>query len=328
MEKFTRKPITLICVQPCQLYYAWQIEVMLTNFQKLNIHDDFNIHCLFAFNKNNEQDNWRENIQLIQLVEQKFKNVANFYYYPDTRKLPIEYISSIRPNILKQHFKQYKYLQDDCIFYHDCDIVFSKYPSFLKRLSQNDNNWYVSDTKGYIGYEYIKSKGEDVLEKMCEIVGINKELVKRKEYQSGGAQYLLKGLDSQFFNKMEEDCERLFKEITQLNNQKKSENPNYHEIQIWCSDMWSILWSGWMRGYHTNIIPELDFCWATDSVDNWDKKYIFHNAGVTDDRVELFNKSKFTNRLPFLLEDSFDKNRASYKYFEIIKLIGEKSCLL
>ena len=327
MESFTRKPITLICVQPCQIYYAWQIEVMLTNFESLNLHKDFNIHCVFAFNKNNEQDNWKENVQLIQLVEEKFKGIAQFYYYPDTRKLPISYISSIRPNILKQHFGQNKYLQDDSIFYHDCDIVFTKYPDFLKRLIEVDHNWYVSDTKSYIGYDYIKSKGDIILDKMCEIVGINKNLVERKQYQSGGAQYLLKGVDSQFFNKMEEDCEILFKEITKINHEKKKLEPQYHELQIWCSDMWAILWGAWMRGYHTNIIPELDFCWATESIENWDKKYLYHNAGVTHESNNFFNKSRFTNSLPYLIQDDFDKNTANYKYFEIIKSIGEKSCL-
>lgn len=327
MESFTRKPITLICVQPCQLYYAWQIEVMLTNFEKLKIHNEFNIQCLFAFNKNNEQDNWKENIQLIQLVEEKFKGIAEFYYYPDTRKTPFSYISSIRPNILKQHFAQYKHLQNDSIFYHDCDIVFTKFPEFLKRLTQVDNNWYVSDTKGYIGHDYIKSKGEDVLNKMCEIVGINRELVERKEYQSGGAQYLLKGVDSQFFNKMEEDCERLFKEITQLNVGKKSADATYHELQIWAADMWAILWGAWMRGYHTNIIPELDFCWSTDPIENWDKKFIFHNAGVINAECGLFYKGLYTHRLPYNQDLKILENSASKKYYDIIQSVEKNSCL-
>jgi hypothetical protein len=91
--------------------------------------------------------------------------------------------------------------------------------------------------------------------------------------------------------------------------------------------MWAILWGAWMRGYHTNIIPELDFCWATDPIENWDKKYLYHNAGVTYESNNLFNKSRFTNSLPYLIEDEFDKNTANYKYFEIIKSIGDKSCL-
>lgn len=335
MEQFTRKPITLICVQPCILYYAWQIEVMLTNFKELGLHNHFDIHCLFAYNKN--EHDWEQKVSTIKKVEDSFKNSAKFFYYEDTRKYPISYISSIRPNVLKQHFYLNPYLKNDTIFYHDCDIVFTKLPDFLHRLVQNDNNWYVSDTISYIGHNYILSKGEDVLDKMCEIVGINKELVKRKEYQSGGAQYMMKGCDWQFFDKMEKDSERLFKEITELNIEKinldrhtmpegEARQP-YHPLQIWCADMWALLWGAWMRGYHTNIIPELSFCWATDRIDNWNNKYIFHNAGVTSDAKHLFNKTDFRDKLPYDIEDTFDKNSASSKYFQIIKSVGAKSCL-
>jgi hypothetical protein len=325
MEQFTRKPITLMCVQPCILYYAWQIEVMLTNFKELGLEKEFDIHCLFAYNKN--ESDWQEKVKTIQKVEYSFKNFAKFFYYEDTRKYPISYISSIRPNVLKQHFYANPYLKEDTIFYHDCDIVFTKFPDFLPRLIQNDVNWYVSDTISYIGANYILSKGEDVMDKMCEIVGINKEFVKRKEYQSGGAQYVMKGCDWQFFNKMEIDSERLFKEITFLNIEKKRLDPNHHELQIWCADMWALLWGAWMRGYHTNVIPELSFCWATDNIDNWEKRYIFHNAGVTSDAKHLFNKTDFRDSLPYELNATFDKNSASSKYFEIIKSVGINSCL-
>jgi len=64
MEQFTRKPITLMCVQPCILYYAWQIEVMLTNFKELRLEKEFDIHCLFAYNKN--ESDWQDIVQTIQ----------------------------------------------------------------------------------------------------------------------------------------------------------------------------------------------------------------------------------------------------------------------
>jgi hypothetical protein len=92
------------------------------------------------------------------------QGIANYFYYEDTRKYPISYISSIRPNVLKQHFKIFTELSQKEIFYHDCDIVFTKYPDFLnKELLVNVMNWFVSDTKSYISYSYILSKGEDVL---------------------------------------------------------------------------------------------------------------------------------------------------------------------
>lgn len=323
-----KKPLTLMCVQPCIPYYAWQIEVMLSNFERLNLHK-YDINCLFAYNKN-EQD-WEQKIATIKKVETKYLHVAKFYYYEDTRVYPISYISSIRPNILKQHFQAFPTLNSRAIFYHDCDIIFTKEPTFLESLLDDDGVWYVSDTISYIGYEYIKSKGEDVLDKMCEIVGIDKTLVQKKQNESGGAQYLMKNLDWLFFQKMEKDCEKLFKDITQLNNEKKSLDPTHHELQIWCSDMWALLWNAWLRGFETKIIPEMNFCWATDDIKRWQETYIYHNAGVTaSTRDELFLKSDFRNgNYPYMIEtENYNKERCSYNYLMEIQNIGNKSCLL
>ena len=178
-----KKPITFLCAQPCIPYYAWQIEVMLTNFKDCGIAEEFSIHCLFAYNK--AEGDWTAKVDAIKLLEDKFQGVANFYFYEDKRVYTSEivnaglnYISSIRPNIIKQHFKALPQLSQEAIFYHDCDIVFTKFPDFLYKYNDDDNNWYVSDTIGYIGHEYIVSKGEQVLDKMCEIVGINKKEVK------------------------------------------------------------------------------------------------------------------------------------------------------
>jgi hypothetical protein len=321
-----KKQLSFICVQPCIPYYAWQIEVMLHNFQRLNLHI-YDIRCLFAFNKN--EPDWEEKVAVIKKVEKKYKLTAKFFYYEDTRTYPITYISSIRPNILKQHFKEFPELNDRAIFYHDCDIVFTKFPDFLKDLTEDDNNWYVSDTISYIGHNYIVSKGEEVLDKMCDVVGINKKLVKSRESESGGAQYVLKGVDWLFFDKMERDCENLFKEITFYNKFKKQKEPTYHELQIWCADMWAMLWGGWMRGFNTKIIPEMDFCWATDDISKWDERYIFHNAGVVDGhRDVIFYKGDFTNKLPYQADlDKYSDKKASWKYVQIIKETKENTCL-
>jgi len=319
-------PLTFISVQPATLYWAWQVEVMLTNFRDCGIAKEYKVQCLFGYNT--KESDWKQKVEIVSKVQDKFKGVAEFYFYEDNRKT-LHYPSSLRPNILKQHFKNSPELCQSAIFYHDCDIVFTKFPDFLENLLENDMKWYVSDTKSYIGHNYIKSKGDDVLQSMCEIVGINPKLVENKEQESGGAQYLLKGLDWRFFEKMEQDCEILFKDITDLNNRKKAADPNHHELQIWCSDMWAMLWGGWMRGYESIIIPEMDFCWATDQADRWHKVYIYHNAGVVKAGDKLFYKGAYINKLPFLESgDDLDRNRASFKYFSIIKSIGEQSCLI
>jgi len=324
LEKIN-KPV-LICVQPTIKYFAWQVEVMLTNFKQLDLHQHFDIHILFAYN--DTLPTCENDISWGKSVEDKFAAVAQFFYYNDTRE-KIVYISSVRPHLLKKHFKEFPGLSKKTIFYHDCDIVFTKFPDFILEKAQDDNKWYVSDTESYIGYNYIVSKGEDVLEKMCEIVGIHPELVKAKQKQSGGAQYILKGVDWIFFDKMERDCEVLFSQINKLSSEKKALNPSYHELQIWCADMWAMLWNGWLRGYDTEVIPEMDFCWATDPIEKYDEKYIFHNAGVTDNiKNEIFYKGDFRNKIPYTVPDTYDQKKAGYKYFEIMRSISDMSLMV
>jgi hypothetical protein len=46
--------------------------------------------------------------------------------------------------LLKQHFKAHPQLESEAIFYHDCDIVFTRKPDFNAFLS--DKIWYLSNT--------------------------------------------------------------------------------------------------------------------------------------------------------------------------------------
>lgn len=322
----------LICVQPCLLYYAWQVEVMLHNFIDVGVLQKGNVvDLLFAYNKN--ESDWQQKVEVIKKLEKAFEHepLINFYYYQDTRQQPYNYISGSRPNVLKQHFKTYPYLSHCKIFYHDCDIVFTKYPDFLETLDVSGTEWYVSDTISYIGHDYIVSKGGDVLDKMCQIVGCHPFFIKARQEQSGGCQYLFSNVDWTFFDKMERDCERLFTEISELNARKKALTPEYHELQIWCADMWAILWGAWMRGFKTTIVPELGFIWATDPITAWeDGRYIFHNAGVVG-QGELFYKSAYMNRTPYgHIEEELKKlspNAASYNYATLVFGTSKKTCL-
>jgi uncharacterized protein YwgA len=231
-----------VCAQPASTYYAWQVEVMINNFIEKGINPNhIDVVC------------WKQNgIIPDEWLKLASGYPARFFFYDDERETK-HYISSIRPNILKQHFKANEELEKDTIFYHDCDIVFTNRIDFDKYL--NDDKCYGSDTRWYISHDYIIGKGEDVLDKMCEIVSIPKHIVKANELNSIGAQYLMKGINWRFWEEVEKDCETLFKEITELNNIKKRENPSYHELQIWCADMWAVLWGLWKLGKETVCDP-------------------------------------------------------------------------
>jgi hypothetical protein len=304
-----------ICAQPASTYYAWQVEVMINNFIKNGINpNQIDIVC------------WKQNgvipTEWIKLAE---GYPARFFFYDDTRETK-HYISSIRPNILKQHFKANEEIEKENIFYHDCDIVFTKPIDFSQFT--NDDKWYGSDCRWYISHDYIVGKGEDILDRMCEIVSIPKHIVKANELNSIGAQYIMKGINWRFWEEVEKDCETLFKEITELNNIKKRENPSYHELQIWCADMWAVLWGGWKLGKETICSPQLEFSWGTSTEDDWNRLNIFHNAGVVDDKGGLFYKANYINRYPYGDELEINGGTSSCKYWEEIKETANKSVLI
>jgi hypothetical protein len=307
--------IRFVCAQPASTYYAWQVEVMINNFIEKGINPNhIDVVC------------WKQN----GVVPEEWLKLASgyparFFFYDDERETK-HYISSIRPNILKQHFKANEELEKDTIFYHDCDIVFTNRIDFDRYL--NDDKCYGSDTRWYISHDYIIGKGEDVLDKMCEIVSIPKHIVKANELNAIGAQYLMKGINWRFWEEVEKDCERLFKEITELNNIKKRENPSYHELQIWCADMWAVLWGLWKLGKETVCDPDLEFSWGTSTEGDWDRLKIFHNAGVVSGNDGLFYKANYINRYPYGDELEIKGGTASKKYYDLVKEVGKKSVLL
>lgn len=317
--------LRFLMAQPATDYYVWQVEVCINNFIKNGINpNNIDVVC------------WKQN----GVIPENWSKLANnypvrFFFYDDLRETR-HYISSIRPNILKQHFKTFPELEKEAIFYHDCDIIFSKPINFNQFL--DDDNWYGSDVRWYISHDYIISKGEDVLDKMCEIVDIPKQLVKDNELNSIGAQYLMKGINAEFWEDVERDSERLFKEITDLNNEKveldrrtmppgESRQP-YHPLQIWCADMWAVLWNGWKRGYKTICHKDLEFSWGTSTEEDFHRLNIMHNAGVTGPNQGLFYKAEYMNEFPYEKAIEPNKGTASWWYWNEIKQTESKSVLI
>ena len=303
-----------ICAQPATLYYAWQVEVMINNFKDNGINpNSIDIVC------------WKDG-DVPEIWSKLCNNyAARFFFYDDTRESK-HYVSSIRPNILKQHFKAHPYLGKDPFLYHDCDIVFTKPIDWYKFMF--DENWYGSDTRFYISHDYINSKGEEYVNEMCSIVGIDKQIVKDNELNCIGAQYLIKDIDWTFWETVERDCENLFKDISELNRKKRQENPDFHDLQIWCADMWAVLWGGWKLGRNTICHKDFDFAWATSGIKDWDKYNIYHNAGVVNNSTGLFYKSDYIYKLPYNEDLKINEKFANYKYWNLIQETAKKSVLI
>lgn len=287
-----------LSAQPDDYYFLWQLEVQVINFNKVGIAPE-QIHILLAYDpKAGLRHYFREFIE-------KYQHMAGFYSYPDQR-VDKRYSSSIRPNIIKQHFGEHSWLEQEHIFYHDSDIIFRELPD-LSRISQGDN-WYVSDASSYLSSEYItKVAGVQTLERMCNIVGIDPLIVQENDHHAGGAQYFLKNVDAQFWNKVELDATKLYVLLRFYNNRvadnayEKYGTPRSLAggIQGWCADMWSLLWNGWHAGRKVMVAPELEFCWPNDRVEKWFDTTILHYAGVLPThRPASFWKGEFLNFSP------------------------------
>lgn len=298
--------LRFVCAQPATMYYLWQVELMIKNFMSVGINPN-NIDIVCAKQNGQIPKEWSD-------LCNKY-NYVRFFFYNDQRINPT-YISGIRPNILKQHFFKYQELSKEAIFYHDCDMVFTKPIDWNQFLI--DRRWYGSDCRWYIGHDYIASKGDIVLQKMCELAEIHPEIVRLNELNSIGAQYLMKGVDFHYWNEVEIIAEKLFSQITELNNELKKDNPNYHEVQIWCADMWAVLWSAWKRGHDTICHKDLEFSWATSYINDWDKNNIMHNAGVVGPNEGLFYKGAYMNSYP-PKDLVINENTCSFKYYELVK---------
>ena len=312
------KSLYYISAQPATLFYAWQVEVMVNNFLKNGV-SPYSIHIVVA------TKNYEIPVEWLKLQD-KYREVG-FFFYSDTRVHPV-YVSSIRPHVLAKHFDEHPYLKDAAVFYHDCDMVLTKPVTWEQFL--DDEIWYLSDTVGYIGANYIKSKKYGVYERMCEIVGISEEVPTRNESSSGGAQYLMKNIDAAFWEKVYHDSEALYQFF--INHLKAfPQSSTYHPIQMWTADMWAVLWNAWYFNHETKVVPEMDFIWPGHRIEDWDTKYIYHNAGVTGDidKQQLFYKGYYMDKLPYDISlDNIVSNKCSYRYGQEILETAKTSCLL
>jgi len=310
------KNLRYMCAQPANDYYTWQVEVVIHNFIKHGINpNNLDIVCSIP-EGSSIPENW---ITLANTY-----NYVRFFFYEDTRKNS-PYISSIRPNILKKHFKKYPSLKDEIIFYFDCDMIFTRPPDWSKFV--NDDIWYCSDTRFYIGAEYIKSKGFGIYEKMCEIVKIPENIPQENELNSGGAQYMMKNIDHVYWEKVEHDSDALYQYFLD-HLVEHPETPEYHAIQKWTADMWAVLWNAWYFGHEVRTPPELEFSWGTCGVDNWQKNTIYHNAGVLDaEKEKYFYKGQYNNKIPYNITNHVDPALASHNYVKEILETAKKTCL-
>jgi hypothetical protein len=301
--------IKFLSAQPAIDYYAWQIEVQIMNLM-LNGYDPEQINVVSGY---------QDNIPECWLKLRSTYSSVKFFFYEDTLG-DCKYLPAIQAHILKKHFKEHP--DNTPYFFVDADFIFTRYLDFTPYL--NDDNWYFSDTISYIGYNYIVSKGEEVLDAMCSVVGISKELVKSNQENSGGAQKLMKNLTHEYWEMVEKYSFELYDVMMQLQHVRN--DGSNHGIQAWTASMWAELWTAWKLGIDVVVPKEFDFCWATCNIKRWDQVSFFHNAGVMSDKDGMFHKAKYMDKYPFNYDEVVSEHRCSYNYYKLLKSID--SCLV
>jgi hypothetical protein len=321
LKAIEQNDMIFVSAQPDTTYFHWQVELYLYQFSKHGISN--RCYALFGYKGNAPTD-------YAKRLGTKYPGIK---FYRDERTYN-DYAPTIRPHILAKFFKEYPHLGKN-VFYHDSDIFLVKLPRFDLMLQPYDSTAYLSDTISYIGYEYIKNcsnryktkysqlRDLDIFYGMCESINVDPVLVQQNQQNSGGAQYLLKNIDYQFWEKCEKGCEKLYSFLCSY----EKKYPISDHIQKWTADMWVVLWFYWRDIGPTVIHKELDFSWATGTVKDYNTMNIFHLAGITgSNSSDKFQKGNYTKNIVFesyfknpRVFDFINKNNATYEYTNVIK---------
>lgn len=298
-----------ICVQPAINYYKWQLEVMIINFLEMGI-DKNDIQIILTYNQQQECD------EFLKLSKYGVK----LFFYQDTR-LDKSYIPSVYFHGLKKHLWANPELANEQLFLHDSDIVFTK----PFDLTFNQDKFYLSDTRSYINYNYLISKGEEQFLELCKIVGISPDLVKENNENSGGAQYVVHSVTGDLFDKIENDANRIYAYLCPREPLWQGKG---YPIQKWTAGMWAELWNFWASGFKTEILKSMDFTWSSNPIKDISKNLIFHNAGITEAYSSSFFKGNYRDRLPYNLNLDLKDENCSKWYYEWVKKAEKQSVFI
>lgn len=292
------KPILITC-QPTDSYFVWQNHMYIESCLERGFEEE-QIHILL-YNPigrpyNTKWDMLKEIYPKLNIFTYQDKGVQQYLG---------TYIPILRPHILWQHFEAFPELQDRTIVYTDCDILWTDNMN-IDQLLEDDIN-YVSDACSYLNHSYFESKyshvlpekleevkSVDFLKGVCDIVGIDKQIVIDNNNNTGGVQYILKDIDASFWKKVETDVLKIRIYLQQINKDYfKDENSG---IQSWCADLWAVQFNLWFFNKQSKITKELDFAWSTDPIIKLQTYPILHNAGIvseTGNGYPAFYKGKY-----------------------------------
>jgi hypothetical protein len=281
-------------------YYLWQCLVQINNFMKYG----YDIDAYYMISTHNPSP-------VLQSIMNHPKIKSKFFITKDERT-NMTYPVTLRHYILEKFYRENPDFEKHTVFLIDPDAIFTNKIDFTEM--EKDEYWHLSNTISYIGSQYIKNKSVELFEKMCEVVGVSPEVISNNEENSGGAQYIMKNINADFFKKSLDDSEKLYRLMKETDKIYSPQSP----IQSWTADMWSLLWNAIYFNHKIKINKELDFCWATDNISRWNETNIFHNAGIPGDSATHFSKITYQVS-PFNKELYANNDNCTYNYIKEIK---------
>lgn len=326
-----------IVVLPDHLYFQWMALVQCTNFREIGIEEDvIFISCYFGEVPSPTLS------KLANSPELKCK----WYLYKDERPSK-NYTSSMRLHLLYRFWCDHPEMATETICYIDPDVVFTQKPDWSKYM--NDNVWYVSECTSYTDSKYIRSKGEDIFEEMCNIVHVDKQKVIDHDQDSGGVQYFMRNVSQDFWWKCYWDAEKMYKRTREMGDAKTVEsrnsinkklvelikekgrgltpeekqefdknNPLYHRLQEWATDLYVLHYNAIYFNRTFKIDKYMSFSWAGWQRKDWHEHLFHHSAGVVKENGRDFCKITH-QRSAFKKEIIVSPESCSYPYVELIK---------
>ena len=276
-------------------YYLWQCLVQINNFMKYG-YDEDTVYIISSLSPS----------PILQSMMNCEKIKSKFFIYKDERQ-GSNYPVSLRHHILHKFYIDHPEYNKETVLLMDPDVVFTKKMDFTEMI--NDEYWHLSDTRSYVNSNAIKSKSNKLFNEMCDLVGVSSKEITDNDDNAGGAQYLMKNINADFFKKTYDDSEKLY---THMKNNEST------GVQCWIADMWSLLWNGVYFGHKLKINKELEFCWPKNHIKRWHETNIFHNAGITGDSDTHFSKITYQVS-PFNKELYSKDDNCTFMYIKEIK---------
>lgn len=259
----------LILAQEDTAFFRWQLKVFLSAAVKLGLSKDDIIFLTQIHTR--PTDGFR-----------KFEKYATCFYYEDVKKRI--YAPSAKPWIYGRFWEECKENRDQYFFFAEQDMLLTGLPETLPP----ENTWYWSNAGKFIEsgkYEHV--------------IGLTP-----RTDTPGGFHAIGKGVDADFWFKVEEDSIRLYEHMCRY--------PQPGDDR-WICEMRSWIWNLWDKGFKTAISKELDFEYGKGPRTNTN---LYHHLDA-----RIFNKRDYTTKEPFEEIDQYNvaPDFSVSRYIEAIK---------